>query len=42
VQIDPPPWLLGELDTTPKRQAAAPARAMMPQQLLEDADGAPR
>ncbi len=42
VQIDPPPWLLGELDTTPKRQAAPPSRAMTPQLPLEDADGALR
>ena len=42
IQIDPPPWLLGELDTTPKRQAAAPSRAAVAQEALEGSDGAPR
>ena len=41
IQIDPPPWLLGELDTTPKRQDAAPSRAMSSPP-LEDAAGVPR
>ena len=42
VQIDPPSWLLGELDTTPKRQVAAPSRATSSQLPLEDIDGALR
>ena len=42
VQIDPPRWLLGELDTTPKRQAAAAPRAAAAQLPLEDSDGALR
>ncbi len=41
IQIDPPPWLLGELDTTPKRQATAPSRAISSPP-PEDAAGAPR
>ena len=39
VQIDPPRWLLGELDTTPKREAApAPRSATPPDDLAEATD----
>ncbi len=30
IQIDPPPWLLGELDTTPRREEAPPRAASSP------------
>ena len=39
IQIDPPPWLLGELDTTPRRQGpSAPRSATSPDDLAEPTD----
>ncbi len=39
IQIDPPPWLLGELDTTPRREASQGYRsATTPDELADAAD----
>ncbi len=41
VQIEPPEWLLGALDTTPRRKAAAGGRSQTPSEEADAQAGAP-